>query len=78
MIISTMHALCARFRAPSAHRSLLRQAEATRYLAALRRQAEAKGSALFKVSDLFSTADSLDLAVPDMHAFIEELNYGGE
>lgn len=53
------------------------QAEAARFLAALRRQADAKGTALFKVSDLFSTADSLELAVPDMQTFIEELNEAG-
>ena len=54
------------------------QAEAARYLAALRRQAQARGNALFKVSELFTTADTLDLSVPDMHAFIEELNYAGK
>ena len=54
------------------------QAEAARYLAALRRQAEARGNTVFKVSDLYSSADSLDLAVPDMHEFLEELNYAGK
>lgn len=53
------------------------QAEAARFLAALRRQGEARGNAVFQVSELYSIADSLDLAVPDMHAFIEELNYAG-
>ena len=47
-------------------------------MSALRRQAEARGNAMFKISELFSTADSLDLAIPDMHAFIEELNCAGE
>ena len=52
------------------------QAEARRFLSALSRRAEQSGNA-FSVHQLFDLSDNLQLKVPDMRDFIEQLNEAG-
>ena len=54
------------------------QAEAKRFLGALAKRAEMKGSELFSIEELFDMADTLELNVPDMSAFIDMLNDAGK
>ena len=53
------------------------QAEAKRFLGALSKKAEMKGSELFAIEELFDIADTLELNVPDLTAFIDQLNEAG-
>ncbi|KAK9824829.1 hypothetical protein WJX81_003431 [Elliptochloris bilobata] len=55
-----------------------KQAEAKRFLAALAKRCQLSGSAQVNVAQLYSLADDLELAVPDMLAFIADLNDAGE
>ena len=52
------------------------QAEARRFLAALGRRATESGNS-FSVHQLFDLSDHLQLKVPDMRQFIEQLNDAG-
>ncbi len=52
------------------------QAEARRFLSALGRRAEQAGNA-FTVHQLFDLSDHLQLKVPDMRDFIDQLNEAG-
>jgi DNA-binding MarR family transcriptional regulator len=52
------------------------QAEARRFLSALSRRAEQSGNA-FSVHQLFDLSDHLQLKVPDMRDFIDQLNEAG-
>lgn len=54
------------------------QAERRRFLAALQRHCEAKGSKEVELHELFGVADSIELAVPDTREFIEKLNECGD
>ena len=54
------------------------QAEAKRFLGALSKKAELKGSELFAIEELFDIADILELNVPDLTAFIDQLNEAGQ
>lgn len=53
------------------------QAEARRFLSALAKRCQVSGSALVSTAQLFSLADHLELAVPDMSGLIAELNDAG-
>lgn len=53
------------------------QNEAKRFLAALSKRAELRGSEEFMVAELFDLADTLELAVPDVSEFISQLNDAG-
>ena len=53
------------------------QNEAKRFLAALSKMAELRGSEEFTVAELFDMADTLELAVPDVSDFISQLNEAG-
>ena len=52
------------------------QAEARRFLSALGRRAVQSGNS-FSVHQLFDLSDHLQLKVPDMRIFIEQLNDAG-
>ena len=52
------------------------QAEARRFLAALGRRAEQGGNS-FSTHQLFDLSDHLQLKVPDMRDFIDQLNEAG-
>ena len=52
------------------------QAEARRFLSALGRRAAQSGNS-FSVHQLFDLSDHLQLKVPDMRVFIEQLNDAG-
>ena len=54
------------------------QAEAKRFLGALSKKAELKGSEQFTIEELFDVADTVELAVPDLSNFIGQLNEAGE
>ena len=54
------------------------QAEAKRFLSALSKKAELKGSEQFSIEELFDIADILELNVPDLTAFLEQLNEAGQ
>lgn len=54
------------------------QAEAKRFLGALSKKAELKGSEQFAIEELFDVADILELNVPDLSAFIDQLNEAGK
>ena len=54
------------------------QNEAKRFLAALSKRAELRGSEEFTVAELFDMADTLELAVPDVSDFISQLNEAGK
>ena len=58
--------------------SLLIQGEAKRFLAALCRRAEQSGDNMFSVHQLFDLSDHLQLKVPDMREFIDQLNEAGK
>lgn len=54
------------------------QKEAKRFLGALCKRCQLAGSDLVSIAQLYALADDLDLAVPDMEAFIEQLNDAGK
>lgn len=62
----------------SIHQHLCLQAEAQRFTAALQRRAAQQASSEFEVSELFDVADAIELAVPDLTAFIDQLNEAGQ
>ncbi|KAI5054214.1 hypothetical protein GOP47_0030893, partial [Adiantum capillus-veneris] len=53
------------------------QKETKRFLNALQRQSEVQQKATFTLSELCCLADDIDLRVPDIDAFIENLNAAG-
>ena len=57
---------------------LLMQGAAKRFLAALCRRAAQAGVNMFSVHQLFDLSDHLQLKVPDMREFIDQLNEAGE
>ncbi|DBA93068.1 TPA: DNA replication licensing factor mcm8, variant 3 [Trebouxia sp. C0005] len=69
-------ASCLDFRVPGGSRAGSKQAEARRFLSALGRRAEQSGNA-FSVHQLFDLSDHLQLKVPDMRDFIDQLNEAG-
>ena len=54
------------------------QAEAKRFLGALSKKAELKGNEVFAIEELFDIADVLELNVPNLTTFIDQLNEAGE
>lgn len=54
------------------------QGEIKRFLAALGRRAQQSGDNTFSVHQLFDLSDHLQLKVPDMREFIDQLNEAGE
>lgn len=54
------------------------QAEAKRFIGALSKKAEMKGSEQFSIEELFDVADTLELAVPDLSDFIGQINEAGQ
>ena len=61
----------------SERRGACLQAEAKRFLGALARKAELQGKEEFTVSELFDVADLIELGVPDLSDFIDQLNDAG-
>uniref|UniRef100_A0A7N0VDJ5 Probable DNA helicase MCM8 n=2 Tax=Kalanchoe fedtschenkoi TaxID=63787 RepID=A0A7N0VDJ5_KALFE len=53
------------------------QKEAKRFLGALNKQAELQQKDCFSISEIYSLADRIDLHVPDVDTFIENLNTVG-
>ncbi|KAL3137863.1 DNA replication licensing factor mcm8 [Trebouxia sp. C0009 RCD-2024] len=70
-------ASCLDFRVPGGARAGSKQAEARRFLSALGRRAAQSGNS-FSVHQLFDLSDHLQLKVPDMRLFIDQLNDAGE
>ncbi|KAM6593385.1 hypothetical protein CsatA_001088 [Cannabis sativa] len=53
------------------------QKEAKRFLSALNKQSELQQKDCFSISEIYSLADRIELRVPDMDAFIDNLNSVG-
>ncbi|XP_062117205.1 probable DNA helicase MCM8 [Humulus lupulus] len=53
------------------------QKEAKRFLSALNKQSELQQKDFFSISEIYSLADRIELRVPDMDAFIDNLNSVG-
>jgi DNA helicase MCM8 len=53
------------------------QKEARRFLGALHKRCQLAGSNIMTVAQLYAIANDLDLAVPDMETFMQELNDAG-
>ncbi|KAL3150551.1 DNA replication licensing factor mcm8 [Trebouxia sp. C0010 RCD-2024] len=70
-------ASCLDFRVPGAARAGSKQAEARRFLSALGHRAAQSGNS-FSVHQLFDLSDHLQLKVPNMRLFIDQLNDAGE
>ncbi|KAH0455902.1 hypothetical protein IEQ34_015934 [Dendrobium chrysotoxum] len=54
-----------------------RQKEAKRFLSALHKQSEHKQNECFSISEIYSLADSIELRVPDIDTFVDNLNSAG-
>jgi len=54
------------------------QGERRRFLDALQRHCESKGTKELETHELYSVADCIELAVPDMREFVERLNEMGD
>ncbi|OVA18173.1 Mini-chromosome maintenance [Macleaya cordata] len=53
------------------------QKEAKRFLSALNKQSELQQKDCFSISEIYSLADKIDLRVPDMDTFVDNLNSVG-
>ncbi|KAG6550803.1 hypothetical protein Mapa_007707 [Marchantia paleacea] len=54
-----------------------KQKEAKRFLSALQQRADLQQNAVFTIAELYSLADEIELRVPDLNTFIDNLNQAG-